>query len=84
MRQDSGAWPYAGLSSLKVKENLIVIQMVQTLYTSAKKVTHLHTQKCTHNVSPQITLVSQQSISKMLVSTERYPCLLMQQTRFEV
>ena len=33
--QGSGAWPYAGLSSLKVKESLIIIQMVQILHTSA-------------------------------------------------
>ena len=26
--QGSGAWPYAGLSLLKVKESLIVIQMM--------------------------------------------------------
>ena len=30
-----GAWPYAGLNLLKVKESLIVIQMVQTLHASA-------------------------------------------------
>ena len=33
--QGSGAWPHAGLSLLKVKESLIVIQMVQMLHTSA-------------------------------------------------
>ena len=33
--QGSGAWPYAGLSLLKVKESLTVIQMAQTLHTSA-------------------------------------------------
>ena len=34
--QGSGAWPCAGLSLLKVKESLLVIQMVQTLHTPAK------------------------------------------------
>ena len=33
--QGSGAWSYAGLSLLKVKESLIVIPMVQTIHTSA-------------------------------------------------
>ena len=32
--QESGVWLYAGLSLLKVKESLIVIQMVQTLLMS--------------------------------------------------
>ena len=31
--QGSGAWQYTGLSLLKVKEGLIVIQMVQPLHT---------------------------------------------------
>ena len=33
--QGLNAWSYVGLSLLKVKESLIVIRMVQTLYTSA-------------------------------------------------
>ena len=33
--QGSGAWPYTTLSLLKVKKSLIVIQLVQTLHTSA-------------------------------------------------
>ena len=41
--QRSEARPYAGLSSLKVKETLIVIQMVQTLQASANIV-----YVCTH------------------------------------
>ena len=45
--QGSGAWPCAGLS---FTEFLIVIQMV-------------HTQKCAHNVSTEIILVSQQQIN---------------------
>ena len=33
--QGSESWPYAGLSLLKAKESLIVIQMVQTVRRSA-------------------------------------------------
>ena len=44
----------------------------------------LNTQRCAHNVSAQITLVSQEWINKILVSSERYLCLLMQQIKFEV
>ena len=58
--QGSGTWPYAGLSLLKVKESLIVIQMVQTLHTSEDIYSCLHTQKCAHNVSTGITLISHQ------------------------
>ena len=42
--QGSGAWPYAGLSLLKVKENLIVIQMVHTLHTCAN-ILHIYIHK---------------------------------------
>ena len=33
--QGSEDWPYAGLSLLKTKESIIVIQMVQTVHRSA-------------------------------------------------
>ena len=45
--QGWGAWPCAGLSLLKIKKSLIVIQMVRT-------------QKCVPNVSTEITFISQQ------------------------
>ena len=58
--QGSGAWPYTGLRLPKVKESLILIQMVQTLYTSAN-ILHV----CIHKNMPtmfqqNVILVSQQ------------------------
>ena len=42
-----GAWTCIGLSLLKVKESLIIIQMVRT-------------QKCAQSVSTEITFISEQ------------------------
>ena len=44
VNQGWGAWPYAGLSLLKVKKSLIVIQMVQTLHKSAN-ILHIYVHK---------------------------------------
>ena len=58
--------------------------MVQTLLTFANSLHTFCRRKSTENVSREITLVSQQSINQILVSSERYLCLLMQPTNFEV
>ena len=82
--QGSGAWLCAGLSLLKVQGKFDSnLNGAATAYI-CKHSACLHTQKCTHNVSTYITLVSQQLINQILVSSERYLFLLMQQTNFEV
>ena len=76
--QGSGAWPYAGLSLLKIKKSLIVIQIVQTLHTSAN-ILHV----CIHK---NVLTMFQQKLQLLVnsESSERYSYLLMQRTKFEV
>ena len=57
--------------------------MVQTLHTFANILDVCIHKKCAQNVSTEITLASQQWINSILVSSERYPCLLRQQTNVE-
>ena len=76
--QWSGAWPYAGLKLLKIKKILIVIQMVQTLHTSTN-ILHV-------SIHKNVLTMFQQKLQLLVnsESSERYPYLLMQRTKFEV
>ena len=58
--------------------------MVHTLHTSVNSLHIFCRLKSVENLSTEITYVTQQSLNLILVLSERYPCLLMQSTNFEV
>ena len=57
--------------------------MVQTLHTSASIFMSAYTKMCSQSCKANYSK-SPQWINLILVSSERYPYLLMQQTNFEV
>ena len=54
--QGWGAWPYAGLSLLKVKGKFNTNSNGADTAYILKHSACLHTQKCAHNIATQITL----------------------------